>query len=210
MAKKFLLTCVLPAFVMMTLGVGQARATQDLRRPALTGAIGLTYVTFDSDSMEQQGLGDSAFGVDIKGAYQFSPILAAGFGLGVLRFRDKEEFSQDVVVTNIFGSETDTLTSSATAITLFAELNYQIPSTSSVRFRLGAGYGGVTGADRDIENCSNCRSEDLDIEGGAYLTAKALFNTYNSERLGYGISVRQYLSGDMSNNISFWLEYTNP
>lgn len=206
MIRRYLIACCVVFTTTVSSASAQFLGDDDyVWRSGWTGAIGLSYLSFDSEALEEEGLGDAGWSVDLKGSYQFARSLLFEFGLGFVQFDDNEEFVQGVLVTDVFGTDAETRNSDASAISVFGEFNYQIPSSSAVRLRFGAGYSGIANAERDIKNCSNCRSDDLSVEGGPYLTATALFSP--ADRIGFGVSVRQYVAGDVSNGVHFWLEY---
>jgi len=169
-------------------------------------SVGLTYGLLDEDEVEDQGLGDSAFGVDIAVNYYFSSRLVGRIGFGVFTLEDNAAFEQLVETTTIFGSDVETAQSDSNAIPLFVELNYQsaINAVPGVRFRAGAGFTGLVRAERSISNCEDCREDDLDIDGGAFVSGTVFRHRASSK---FGLTVQQYLSGDFRNTISFWYEF---
>ena len=173
-------------------------------QPGWTGGISVSRIGVDA--APEEGLGDYAVGLDIFGTYHFSNQLIANVGVGYLRFDDKAEFQQQVTVTDLFGSDVETADSTASAIPVFAEINYQSSQVGDgVRFRVGAGYSHIAAAEREIPKCTDCREEDLSVDGGAFVSASVRFDA--SARNAYVLSARQYLSGDLTNSVSIWFEY---
>ena len=187
-----------------TLGKTQSGFSENARK--WRASMGLSAFSLGSANTDNQGLGESAFGVDIAGNYYFSPKLVTSLGFGVLNIKDNEKFSQDVTVTNLFGSNNERAKSSVTTFPLFAELSYRslAARSSGYGYSVGAGLTHFAGTERSISSCIGCRSDELTIDGGAYLTAGAFYNKSRSSK--FGISARQYISGDVKASILLWLE----
>jgi len=173
-----------------------------------TGAIGLSYHLLNEESVAEQGLGDDGFSVDLYASYFIKENLAAVFGFGFMRLDDNAQFTQQV--TSNLDSNPQSASSEVSAFPVFAELNYQTRTigSSAFKFQLGAGYSDLLSVDRSITDCTNCREDNLDVEGGPYANASMMYEGA-SNRSNFGLRVRHYLSGDLSNSIMFVFEYVN-
>jgi len=171
--------------------------------------LNLTYVTLDEEAATKQRVGDDAFSLDVFASYYPAPSYAATIGVGLLQFDDEASFSQTVVVTDVFGSETQAANSDASGMLVYGELNY-LANTSAlpVKLKAGVGFGAIVSADRSIENCQDCREEDIDLSGGAYATAAA-YRGFSDDKYHIGLSAKQYFGGDIKNNVSLTFEYRN-
>lgn len=176
-------------------------------RQGWTGGLGLSQFTLDEMAAAEERIDESAFSLDLFASYYFSSRMVATLGASLLRFDDNAEFSQQVLVTDIFGTEVETATSEASGFQLAAQIEYMTPplSTLEIQFRGGAGFAAIAGADRSIDNCTDCREEDLDIEGGPFFTA-SIFKSF-SDSFTLGLGGRQYASGDVKSTATFWFEY---
>lgn len=173
-----------------------------------TGGLGLTYFALDTAAAESQKIGDTAYSLDFFANYNISSQLVATLGLGLARLDDKAEFSQQVLVTSLFDTEVETVSSDAKGIHLYTELQYVLPPFTplDLQFRGGAGYGVIGYTDRSIDDCSDCREEDIDLKGGAYVTA-GIFREVWSEQFKFGLNLRQYVSSDIKSSAILWFEY---
>lgn len=207
---KFLTTlsiCTAPALLLLaTSAMGQSQGDVKKADKKLGVTIAVNALSIDSQNTTDQGLGGSAFGLDIAGNYYVNRNFVASLGFGVANIKDNEEFSQQVIATNLFGSEIESAKSTVRSFPLFAEVSYHslTNSANGLGYRLGAGLTHFVGTERSISKCSDCRSEDLSIDGGPYLTAGVIFQRKKSLKLG--VSARQYVSGDVKSGILFWIE----
>lgn len=98
--------------------------------------------------------------------------LVYGGGMALYFFDDHCKFSQDVI--DGWGDR-GRVSSTASGLGVFAELGYSVPiEPQNVHFDLFAGVEKIW-AQRSISNCSNCYSEDIDIDGGLYFKPQFKF-----------------------------------
>lgn len=173
-----------------------------------TGGLGVSYLLFDKKAAAEQNIGDSAFSIDLFGSYYISPKMSATAGFGFVTLDDEAEFDQAVVNQNT--GERLTASSTASAINFYAELMYLLEpvtiASRDVQIRVGPGYSGIGNADRKIENCSDCRKVDIELDGGVYVTG-GVFREGWDESSSIGLSAKQYVSGDLKTAASLWVEY---
>lgn len=156
----------------------------------------LSTVAIDSDAALQQGVDDSALQLGLFADYYRSQWKST-FGIELLQYDDNQEFSQSVVGTGLFNDgDRSRESSDATAVVLSAATGYQwrFGAEQNSAVSLQGGFGAVLASDRSIANCSNCRSEDIEIDGGVFI--KAAWD-YSFESVSFGLYAQQYVSGDL-------------
>lgn len=204
--SRKLLAYAAPVLLMLTTSL-PAQPRDDIGKTGWETSMGLSVFAMDSENAAEQGLGESAFGLEIAGNYFFKRSVVASLGFGVVNIKDKEKFTQQVTVTDLFGSDVESAKSSVTSFPLFAEISYRslADNDNGLGYRLGAGLTQFVLTERSISKCIGCRSDELSIDGGAYVTAGASFNRSNSSK--FGVSIRQYVSGDVKTSVLLWLEF---
>lgn len=156
------------------------------------------HVNLDAEAANSAHIADSAVALGFAGEYYSDQSeMTLSLGMSALLYNDNDEFSQ--YVRDSWGYY-GTSESEASALMLFAEYG--------PKYRLGAdhlgfavvriGASGILGSERSIPNCSNCYSEDIDIEGGVYGVI-GVGRTLGSFDLG--LQFQQYFSGDIDNSI---------
>jgi hypothetical protein len=153
--------------------------------------------SFDSQTALEEGIDDSAFSFDFAyTGYKENFIYAVGMS-GML-LSDNESFSQGV--TGGFGGGYSTASSSANAFGFFGEVGYShVLESGNVSFDLLGGLE-VIWSERSIANCSNCYSEDIDLDSGLYLKPRVTF--YKDSGFAFSIAYQKYLSADLEGGIS--------
>jgi len=184
--------------------VSSYRASQPANESKWSFYLTYNSTSLSTDTTETQGLNDDAgmleLGVSLTAVTGFGTSL----GIGFLNLEDNESFSS--VVVDDSGSA-KIAESEAYAIPINAELFYENPISNNQRwqYRLGAGYTAITNANRETTQCNNCFSQDLEIDGGKYISAAVAWRTFFKPRSSrVGLSYRQYLSGDLENSIMLW------
>jgi len=168
--------------------------------------MGVSYFSLDQEHADEQLIGDTAFSVDLYASYYFSQRLAASAGIGFLQLDDNNKFTELVEVTDLFGTDIETATSEARGLHYYGEFLFIATNASSpVQFKAGLGFGSVAGANRSIDNCSNCTEIDIDLTGGAYATA-SVYTGIADGKYNTGLSAKQYFGGDIKNTATLWFE----
>ncbi|PCK03766.1 MAG: hypothetical protein COA42_19830 [Alteromonadaceae bacterium] len=154
-------------------------------------------LSIDDAVAQEQGVDSSAAVVNFEGEYFFTKSISSNMGIGVIIYDDKNSFSQQTE--SRFGGDRDNSSSDARAFPVFVDVGYkkffgsETPAYATVR----AGVATLLASERAIGNCSNCRSEDIDIDAGAYVLVGTGVNF--SSFWGLGIHYKQYVSGDLEN-----------
>lgn len=154
------------------------------------------YLNFDGQVAEAEGIDDGAF--YLNGGWEGREN-SFSYAVGISGFimSDNDKFSQRVE--DAFGNESNA-SSSASGFGIFAELGYNFGfENGKTAFEVMAGAETIW-ADRSIANCSNCFSEDIELDSGFYI--KPRFRFYNESGLIVSASYHQYLSGDIENGFS--------
>lgn len=156
--------------------------------------VGGGYIGLDSEATDPQGIGSGGFTIDMGYSGSLSNGFMYNLGLYMPFFSDDEKFTQRVE--DQFGDR-KTEDSSITSWGILAEAGYRFTLNEKTSFGLSAGFRSLS-ADREIANCTNCYSEGLDLEGGAYLRP-ALF--FNNPTIDVEIAAMTFFTGDMTNGV---------
>lgn len=111
-------------------------------------------------------------------------------------YDDNQEFSQTVIGDGFLNDgDISVESSSANGVLLSDATGYRwaFGEKGDVTATLQGGFGVMVASQRRIENCSNCFSEDIDIDGGAFIKASLM---KKNETFDIGIFAQQYLGGD--------------
>lgn len=157
-------------------------------------------LNIDSEVAQAQGVEDSAFVIGAA-AERFSSdsILTFLIGFDFVGYDDKYSFSQE---TNKGEKSSD-----ASAALVYAEFGPKLPfgKESNNYFIAHIGLSGILSSERSIGYCTDCYSESIDIEGGAY---GVLGVSHSFSRVDIGLQYQQYFSGDLDNSLRFNISTT--
>jgi hypothetical protein len=162
-----------------------------------SGYAGLASI--DSARASQQGVDDSAWLVGFSADYTQSDWVTS-LGLDVTLYDDKLKFTQAVEGTGSFNNgDRSTAKSSANGFLLYVATGYQWKFTEqqNVAVRLQGGFAQMVSSERSIGTCTNCYSEDINIDGGVFAKATVL---RSGESVSFGAYLQQYL-GDGVNTV---------
>lgn len=164
--------------------------------------LGVGELNIDKQIAHNEGVGSTPTYVRLGWEGQkHNGIFAAG--MSVFMYSDRESFSQD---TRSNYGRYATEKSSAEAVNLYGEGGYSFQATPNIYFDAVAGYELVLQSERSIAYCSNCYSEDIDIDSGLYLTPRMKVIADNG--FTFLLSYHKYLSGDVNNGLSIGLGYS--
>lgn len=164
---------------------------------SFSGSVG--QASFDSDSALQEGVDDSAWVLGVSGDY-IQNNWVSSVGVDIVFYDDNQKFSQEVEGTGIINNgDRSTETSSASGGIIYVASGYQWlhGEEQNVALRLQGGFGLMTFSERSIGSCTNCYSEDIDIDGGLFIKASAL---RSGESVSVGGYIQQYV-GDGINTV---------
>jgi hypothetical protein len=158
-------------------------------------SIHVGSASIDSETAVQEGIKDSALAIGIFADYRQNGWLSR-VGLDMFIYDDNEEFEQIVEGQGVFNDgDISTESSDAQAFALSAATGYEFRfgenNASSVS--LLGGFTAMVSSERSITDCTNCFSEDIDVDGGVFVAGTL---SHDFESFGMGLHVRQYIGGD--------------
>lgn len=156
------------------------------------------HITFDSEAAAAEFIEETATAIGGAAEYYSSNsenTLSLGFSL--VFYRDNAAFGQYV---EDYWDDVDYEESDANAVMLFAEYGpkYRFGQNNTTFVTVRGGISGILGSERGISNCSDCYSEDIEIDGGVY---GLLGVGQTLGRLDLSLQFQQYLSGDLDNSL---------
>jgi hypothetical protein len=155
-------------------------------------------VSLDGKSTALEGVEDSAYSIGATADY-IQNSWVTSIGGEILIYDDNAEFKQRVEGTGLFNDgDVSTTSSDANAFLLYVASGYQwrFNEEQGVALTLQGGLAALIASERSIDSCSNCFSEDIDLDAGPFVKASL---TNSTDSVSFGVYVQQYLSGDLSN-----------
>ena len=157
------------------------------------GSIGITNI--DSVSARTEFIEDDALTFGFYADYAMKSWLIS-LGFDFLSYDDEAEFSQ--TTEDIFGDEEDS-SSDATGFLLYGAVGPKWQFNDTV-LSVQGGYAHMISSERSISYCSNCYSEDIDIEGGVFGRVGV---RQNAGPVAIGLHYTNYFGSDeLENTIS--------
>lgn len=153
-------------------------------------------INIDKTAAAEQGIEDSL--IAIGGAAEYytgDSDMTLSIGLSFISYDDNAEFGQYV---EDYWGDGYYSSSDASGGQAFIEYGpkYKFGANDQSFFTVRGGLSGIFFSERSISSCSNCYSEDIDIDGGAYGVLGI------GQKLGYldlGLQFHQYFTGDLDN-----------
>lgn len=171
---------------------------QPIRQTGWSWSGHADHINIDKEAAAEQWIEDTAFAVGGAAEYYSSDSEnTLSLGASILFYRDNAAFSQYVEDWwGYHGYEK----SDANAFMLFAEYGpkYRFGQDNMSFVSVRGGVSGILGSERSISNCSNCYSEDIEIDGGVY-GVLGIGQTLGS--IDLSLQFQQYFSGDLNNAI---------
>jgi len=201
MANALLTSCLFGASLLASTAFAAAPTSNNPNNADYTGwswAGHVDHVTIDSQAAAEQWIKDTATAIGGTAEYYSSKSEnTLVLGGSVLFYRDNAEFAQYV---EDYWGDVDYSESDATAFMVFAEYGpkYRFGQDNMSFFTVRGGVSGMLYSERAISSCSNCYSEDIDIDGGVY-GVLGIGQTLGS--LDLSLQFQQYFSGDFDNTI---------
>jgi len=132
------------------------------------GSVG--YLGIDEEAARKEGVGDNA--IVIEGGYYgvFNNLFVLKAGIYFPIIDDEASFDQSVE--DNFG-DVSTESSDINGYGVVVEGGVRFSPNETINLGASVGFRSLT-ADRDIAYCTNCRSDDIDLSGGAYITYPAI------------------------------------
>lgn len=166
----------------------QGQDTIPARKPFVFGMTANT-MSIDGATAGTQLVGGRSWGMQFDGGLMVKRHLYLGIDLGPQMLADRASFTQ-----NTTGGELESTASlvyfSALAGPRTRPYNL-VPGMSAIAVGL---YGGVstTVAKRSIDNCVDCRTDEMDIPGGPFVQPTLLFG---AGRVRFRVSDRVFVGG---------------
>ena len=185
----------IPSFIAGALLATQVMAAEP-KEPAYSGWSWSGHagtLNLDSKVAYNEYVKDSAWVIGLAAErYSSDSNLTFVIGLDLIGYDDEASFRQDTT-----GGRKS---SDASAVLGYVEFGPRVPFgvDKSNYLVAHAGLSGVFSSERGIDNCSNCYSEDIDINGGFY-GVLGVGHSFGSWDLG--LQFQQYFSGDIDNSL---------
>lgn len=190
--------CLYSLIVSTLILVGSSTQAQQSEAPysAWSWSGHLDHMTFDEEEAWNQGIADHATAIGFA-AERFTNTSdnTISLGMSFIFYNDDDEFAQ--YVEDYWGDE-EYAESSANALSVFAEYGpkYQFGADKLSFFTVRGGISGMLFSERSISGCSDCYSEDIDINGGLY---GVLGIGRSTGYLDWSFQFQQYFTGDIDN-----------
>lgn len=190
--KKLLLSAAIVACA----ALGAKLAIADEASPAETAgkwefSLGLASVAIDSEVAQQNAIDDSAIAIGLTADYDYGKYLAT-IGFDLIGYDDNAGFRQRT--TGGFGGDQNSSSdASGMLLSVAGGPKWHVGKEAKTMLYVQGGYALMIGSERSIANCSNCYSEDIEVDGGVFAKAGVLQNV---GKVGLGLFVTQFLTGD--------------
>ncbi len=158
----------------------------------------IEHMTFDEEAAWDAGIADNATAIGFAvERFQNTNEYTWSLGANFIFYNDDDEFAQYV---EDYWGDVDYQESDASAISIFADYGprYRFGADKLSFFTVRGGGTAIVYSERGIGNCTDCYSEDIDINGGVY----GLIGIGRSTNvLDWSLQFQQYFSGDIDNVI---------
>lgn len=195
----------------------QALAQQTASTPrdedeAQTGSgeffLGVPVGFLSNHLQETQGLASTGWGIDIGGGFQYSwfnVVLDFGFE----HYKDSKTFTQTVEDSygNVYEAESRLdLSYFSPSVGLKTPVWTVIDGTFATTAAVGLGYALPFDTTRKIDNCTDCKEEHVDVDGGVFVEPgiALLYSGTPVMPLGLSVSWQRYLgTSDFESKLFF-------
>lgn len=160
----------------------------------------------DTVKADKEGIKDSVTTLQLAGDYN-SQTWKTSLWLDILMYNDERAFSQWVEGTGWTNNgDISQESSSASGMTLGVATGPQWvfgANNNNVAYVQG-GFDAMIRSTREIASCSNCYSEDININGGALVVSGV---EHHGENWFFGANLRHHLSGDFKTGFGLTVGY---
>ena len=168
-------------------------------------AIGfdIQYFSLDPEVTQPLGVGDDAWSVSLSGRAELGPVGFLRLAFGGLLLDDRDQFVEYVEVERYGRRDRfERESSEVTGYSLSAELGHDFILTPSLRFTPLVGYSHWS-IDRQIPDCYDCRTEDIDLDGGPWVAPEITLRRWNTN---FRFSYQHFLSGNVEDGFRLMFE----
>ncbi len=162
----------------------------------------ISTINIDSDRALQEGVEDSALQIGFYADYLQNSWVST-IGASFIIYQDDREFEQTVIGKGLYNDGDIYIESSdanAMLIHLATGYRWTFGEAQKLDFITQGGFSFSALSERSIDYCSNCYSEDIELDGGAFIKARL---SHSSESVRFGLMVQQFISGDFDTVIGF-------
>ena len=188
---KTLMSCSLVTLLSSPLLVSAAPEPEATSGWSWSGHV--ANLNVDSKAAQEQHVEDSAFVFGFAAErYSNTNMFTFTVGVDFIAYDDQRSFSQ-----NTTGGVKD---SDASAILAYVEYGprFVFGSDKANYVTAHAGFSGIFASSRGIGYCTNCNSEDINLDGGAY-GSLGIGHSFTS--FDIGLQFQQYFTGDLDNSL---------
>ena len=160
-------------------------------------------ISVDSKVADSQYIGHSLTAVSFAGErYNSENNRTFNVGLNILMYDDKAGFSQ--TTQSSWGGDVQESDSSARGFLLFADYGprFKFGQDQANYVTARGGFSAMLSSDRSIGNCTDCDTQDIEVDGGLYGLV-GVGHSFGSFTLG--VQLTQYLSGDLGTGVGIKL-----
>lgn len=164
-------------------------------------------VSINQDVADDEFIDSSAGAFNLDGEYFFNDEISSALGIGFIRYDDNNSFKQ--ATESVYGGDRETSSSSATGIPLYVDVGYTRFSDTAlpIYMTVRGGYAFMLASERSIGSCTDCHSEDIDVNTGAFGLVGFGVNLHRYFSLG--LYYKNYLSGDVEDAVGLKLSFGN-
>lgn len=154
-------------------------------------------IAMDDAVARREWVEADAVAVLLEGEYFLSETVSTSVGAGYLKYDDLNEFRQ--LTESVYGGDVEYSSSNAAAVPLLLDVGYTRFSDGAIPLYWTA-RGGLTyllASERAVEQCADCYSQDIEIDGGVFAELGVGVNLGHTVSLG--LFYQNYLTGDLEN-----------
>jgi len=188
---------------MMSLVCTQSMAASEVSGPAGQWTFGgsISQFALDNDTAYEEGISDSAWALSVDANYSQSDWLTT-ISLDLLSYSDNEDFKQWVEGDG-WSNDGDISTRSSDAVGIVTSFAFGkmwgLGQQNDLILSAQGGFSVMMSSERSIAYCDDCHSEDIDIDGGAFIRGGIV---KNFDSVAVGLRATHYFSDNgLKNNI---------
>jgi hypothetical protein len=163
-------------------------------------SVDLDSMKINSDAAEREYIDDKATVLGFAAEYDTGKNgIVVGGGFDLISYDDNAGFDQN---TNR-GNKSSNASGSLLYVEAGPTLHFGTEAKAFFDARLG--YSHMMQSERSIDYCSNCYSEDINIDGGAYGTLA--IGRLLGDHFALSLEYQQFFSGDLDNSLGLKFGY---